>query len=60
MALLHQIEREARAWGANRLHVVASPNVEAFYIAAGFIRTGERKMPFGPNGLMMVKPVRAG
>lgn len=58
MALLHQIEREARAWGANRLHVVASPNVEAFYIAAGFTRTGEQKMPFGPNGLLMVKPVR--
>jgi GNAT superfamily N-acetyltransferase len=59
MALLHQIEREAQAWGANRLHVVASPNVEGFYIAAGFTRVGEQKMPFGPNGLLMVKPVRA-
>jgi N-acetylglutamate synthase-like GNAT family acetyltransferase len=57
MALLRQIEREARAWGANRLHVVASPNVEGFYVAAGFTRTGEQKMPFGPNGLLMVKPV---
>lgn len=57
MALLRQIEREARAWGANRLHVVASPNVEGFYVAAGFTQTGEQKMPFGPNGLLMVKPV---
>jgi GNAT superfamily N-acetyltransferase len=56
-ALLRQIEREAQAWGANRLHVVASPNVEAFYSAAGFTRTGEQKMPFGPNGIVMVKPV---
>lgn len=59
MALLHQIEREARAWGANRLHVVASPNVEGFYVAAGFTQTREQKMPFGPNGLVMVKPVRS-
>lgn len=57
MALLHQIEREARAWSANRLHVVASPNVEGFYSAAGFTKTGEQKMPFGPNGVVMVKPV---
>lgn len=56
-ALLRQIEREAQAWGANRLHVVASPNVEGFYTAGGFTRTGEQKMPFGPNGLVMVKPV---
>jgi N-acetylglutamate synthase-like GNAT family acetyltransferase len=56
-ALLRQIEREAQAWGANRLHVVASPNVEGFYTAAGFSRTGEQKMPFGPNGLVMVKLV---
>jgi N-acetylglutamate synthase-like GNAT family acetyltransferase len=56
-ALLRQIEREAQAWRANRLHVVASPNVEGFYMAAGFTRTGEQKMPFGPNGLVMVKPV---
>lgn len=58
-ALLHQIEREAQAWCANRLHVVASPNVEGFYLAAGFTRTGEQKMAFGPNGLLMVKPVAA-
>lgn len=55
--LLRQIEREAQAWRANRLHVVASPNVEGFYTAGGFARTGEQKMPFGPNGLVMVKPV---
>ena len=59
MALMHQIEREARAWRATRLHVVASPNVEAFYLAAGFRKTGEQKMTFGPNGLLMVKAVAA-
>lgn len=58
MALLHQIEREAQAWGANRLHVIASPNVEGFYMRAGFTQTGEQHMPFGPNGLVMAKPVR--
>jgi GNAT superfamily N-acetyltransferase len=56
-ALMHQIEREAQAWGANRLHVIASPNVEGFYAAAGFHKVGEQQMPFGPNGLVMVKPV---
>ena len=56
-ALLQQIEREAQAWGANRLHVVASPNVKGFYVRAGFTQTGEEHMPFGPNGLVMVKPV---
>ena len=59
MALMHQIEREARAWRATRLHVVASPNVEAFYLAAGFRKTGEQKLTFGPNGLLMVKAVAA-
>ncbi|HZY67427.1 MAG TPA: GNAT family N-acetyltransferase [Devosia sp.] len=57
-ALMEQIEREAEAWGANRLHVVASPNVEGFYQAAGFVRTGEKQMPFGPNGILMVRPVQ--
>lgn len=56
-ALMQQILREAQAWGANRLHVVASPNVEGFYTAAGFNKTGEQKMTFGPNGLLMVRPV---
>lgn len=58
--LLQQIEREARAWGASRLHVVASPIVEGFYTAAGFTRTGEQRMQFGPNGLLMVKPIHVG
>lgn len=58
-ALLRQIEREAQAWGANRLHVLASPNVEGFYTASGFVRTGEQKMRFGPNAIVMVKPVAA-
>ncbi len=56
-ALLRQIEREAQAWGANRLHVLASPNVEAFYLAGGFERIGEQKMRFGPAAIVMVKPV---
>ncbi len=60
MALLRQIEREAQAWGANRLHVTAGANVEGFYLAAGFTKTGEQRMTFGPNGLLMVKPVSAG
>ena len=60
IALLRQIEREAQAWGANRLHVVASPNVEGFYVAAGFTQAGEQQMPFGPNGVVMVKPVPPG
>jgi GNAT superfamily N-acetyltransferase len=55
MALLHQLEREARAWNATRLHVVANAEAEAFYAAAGFVTTGERRMPFGPNALLMVK-----
>lgn len=58
-ALLRQIEREARAWGANRLHVTAGANAEGFYAANGFTRTGEQRMTFGPNGLVMVKPVPA-
>lgn len=57
MALERQIEREAQAWGANRLHVVASPNVQGFYTAAGFTKVGEQAMTFGPDGLIMVKPV---
>lgn len=57
MALLHQIEREALAWGANRLHVLASPNVVGFYKAGGFTATGEQKMQFGPAAIVMVRPV---
>jgi N-acetylglutamate synthase-like GNAT family acetyltransferase len=56
-ALLVQIEREGRAWGANRLHVLASANAEAFYAAAGFTKTGEQATALGPNALVMVKPL---
>ena len=59
MALLHQLEREARAWNATRLHVVANVEAEPFYAAAGFVTTGERQMPFGPNALLMVKVATA-
>ena len=56
-ALVRQIEREAAAWGANRLHVLANANVLGFYEAAGFTRIGEQKTELGPVGLLMVKPV---
>lgn len=56
-ALLRQIEREALAWGASRLHVMANPNVESFYRNAGFQKIGERKTELGPIGLLMVKTV---
>jgi GNAT superfamily N-acetyltransferase len=58
-ALVRQIEREAAAWGANRLHVLANANVLGFYEAAGFTRIGEQKTELGPVGLLMVKPVNA-
>lgn len=58
-ALLRRIEDEALAWGCRRLHVLASPNVEGFYIAAGFIRTGEQKMRFGPPAVVMLKALQA-
>ena len=57
MALIHQIEREAKAWGANRLHVVANRRVEGFYKAAGFVVTGEARTQLGPIASLMVKPV---
>jgi N-acetylglutamate synthase-like GNAT family acetyltransferase len=53
-ALLRQIEREAQAWGASRLHVVASRNTEAFYAREGFEAIGEQKTPLGPVALLMV------
>lgn len=56
-ALVHQIEREAAAWGTNRLHVLANRNVLGFYEAAGFTIVGEQKTELGPVGLLMVKPV---
>ncbi|MDO8361020.1 MAG: GNAT family N-acetyltransferase [Devosia sp.] len=56
-ALVHQIEREAAAWGANRLHVLANQNVLGFYEATGFTKIGEQKTELGPIGFLMVKPV---
>lgn len=56
-ALVHRIEREAAAWGANRLHVLANQNVLGFYEATGFTKIGERKTELGPIGFLMVKPV---
>jgi len=55
--LVHPVLREARAWGATRLHVMANPNVLGFYEANGFTRIGERKTQLGPMGILMVKPV---
>lgn len=56
-ALVRAIEREAQAWGANRLHVIANRNVRGFYEAAGFDVMGERKTQLGPIALLMVKPI---
>ena len=58
--LLHAIEREAKAWGATRLHVMANQNVLGFYEATGFTKIGERKTQLGPIGILMVKPVNTG
>ena len=55
--LVHAIEREASAWGASRLHVMANQNVLGFYLANGFTKIGERKTQLGPVGLLMVRPV---
>ena len=57
LALMQRIDREAAAWGANRLHVVASRRVEGFYTRAGFVVTGEMKTPLGPIANLMVKPI---
>lgn len=59
LALMHQIDREAAAWGASRLHVIASRRVEGFYTRAGFIVTGEVKTQLGPIANLMVKAVAA-
>jgi GNAT superfamily N-acetyltransferase len=56
--LVQAIEREAAAWGANRLHVLANQNVLGFYEATGFGRIGERRTELGPIGILMAKPVR--
>jgi N-acetylglutamate synthase-like GNAT family acetyltransferase len=55
--LMRAIEREAAAWGANRLHVLANVEVLGFYRAAGFTAIGEKKTDFGPMAKLMVKPV---
>ncbi|MBN9306261.1 MAG: hypothetical protein BGO82_19410 [Devosia sp. 67-54] len=56
-ALLHAIEREAAAWGASRLHVLANARAMPFYEAMGFVRVGERKTPLGPVAPLLAKPV---
>lgn len=56
-ALVHHLEREAAAWGASRLHVLANRNALGFYDALGFGVIGERKTELGPVGLLMAKPV---
>jgi GNAT superfamily N-acetyltransferase len=55
--LLRQIEREAHAWQASRLHVLANRHVVDFYTANGFTIIGETKTELGPVALLMVKPV---
>ena len=57
--LVHAVVREARAWGAKRLHVMANQNVLGFYEATGFTKVGERKTQLGPIGILMVMPVVA-
>ena len=56
-ALVRAIEREAQAWGANRLHVIANRNARDFYEVAGFEVVGEQKTLLGPIALVMVKAV---
>ena len=58
-ALVHAIEREAAAWGASRLHVVANPHAMPFYQATGFVQVGERKTPLGPMAPLLAKPIGA-
>jgi GNAT superfamily N-acetyltransferase len=57
-ALLHAIEREAAAWGANRLHVLANAEALRFYERAGFEKLGEQRTELGPVALLMAKPIR--
>ena len=59
LALVRRIEREAAAWGASRLHVLANRNALGFYRAAGFEVIGEKKTELGPTGLLMARPVPA-
>jgi GNAT superfamily N-acetyltransferase len=56
--LLHAMEREAAAWGANRLHVLANVDALRFYEINGFQRLGEQRTELGPVALLMAKPIR--
>ena len=56
-ALLHAIEREAGAWDANRLHVLANLEAVPFYRANGFERLGEQRTELGPMALLMAKAI---
>lgn len=58
-ALLHAIEREAAAWGANRLHVLANVEALGFYRANGFEQLGEQRTELGPVALLMAKAIRS-
>ncbi len=57
--LVRAILREAAAWGASRLHVLANPNVLGFYEANGFSKVGEQRTQLGPIGILMARPVHA-
>ncbi len=59
-ALLEAITREAAAWGANRLHVLANAEALAFYERHGFERLGERRTELGPMAVLMARPVAGG
>ena len=56
-ALVRAIEREAAAWSASRIHVLANEHAQAFYEAVGFNKIGEKRTELGPMAAMMVKPV---
>jgi len=56
-ALVRAIEREAAAWGATRLHVLAAANIVPFYAVLGFEIVGEQRTELGPAALLMAKPI---
>jgi len=56
-ALLGAILREAAAWGANRLHVLANAEALGFYERHGFVRLGEQRTPLGPMAVLMARPI---
>ena len=59
-ALVYAAEREATAWDATRLHVVANPRAMAFYEAVGFKQVGERKTELGSTAPLLAKPIAGG